>query len=602
MLPVSAIARHRPPDSVSARIFLAVLTIVLMAHALTCGAQVPDAGQLLQQQNKADQDRRQAPSKSADEVAGRPAAATQERQQSQALLVRVKAFRITDDAGGLFPFESLLAPIRNFIGKEQSLADLERAAGIVTRHYQDHGYFLARAHLPQQEIADGVVAIHVIVGSLELGNQGEHILIRPASLRVSEQIVRRILAGTAGSGEPLRLADLEHGVLLLNDLPGVTARIGVVPGSVPGAARLEVDAAEGSLFGANVGVDNQGYRQTGAARASALFSLNDPLTIGDAISVSMASAGSGMNYGRLSYRLPIGYRGFKVGLSYSHLQYKLGKELKSLEAKGKADTASLFASFPVVRSRMYNLSVDLSLDHKQLYNEAAGATTSDKVGETATLNVTSDLWDGLLGGGVTSLDVNATYGRLKLDGWAMDLLVDSVTARTQGSYTKLGLSLTRHQRIAGPVSLYASVSGQRSSKNLDSSEKLTLGGAAGVRAYPYGEGSGDEGHIASAELRWDMRAPLSGSTLRVFGFYDTGTISLHKEPWNSLQAGSSGARNSYSLHGTGIGVAFAKNDRFSLRATYARKVGNNPNPTASGTDGDGTNDGYRVWVQAGVSF
>ena len=38
---------------------------------------------------------------------------------------------------------------------------------------------------------------------------------------------------------------------------------------------------------------------------------------------------------------------------------------------------------------------------------------------------------------------------------------------------------------------------QLSSKNLDSSEKFTLGGIGGVEAYPSGEASGDEGRKIS---------------------------------------------------------------------------------------------------------
>jgi hemolysin activation/secretion protein len=55
--------------------------------------------------------------------------------------------------------------------------------------------------------------------------------------------------------------------------------------------------------------------------------------------------------------------------------------------------------------------------------------------------------------------------------------------------------------LPGGFTLYASFSGQRASKNLDSSEEFFLGGPNGVRAYPQGEGAGDEGWLSRLELR-----------------------------------------------------------------------------------------------------
>ena len=43
---------------------------------------------------------------------------------------------------------------------------------------------------------------------------------------------------------------------------------------------------------------------------------------------------------------------------------------------------------------------------------------------------------------------------------------------------------------------------QLANKNLDSSEKFTLGGIGGVRAYPSGEASGDEGRKISFDLKY----------------------------------------------------------------------------------------------------
>ncbi len=85
--------------------------------------------------------------------------------------------------------------------------------------------------------------------------------------------------------------------------------------------------------------------------------------------------------------------------------------------------------------------------------------------------------------------------------------------------------------------------GQWAGKNLDSSEKFVLGGAYGIRAYPQGEAAGDEGWLATAELRHRLSRYLQWSL-----FYDAGGIDINRKPF------AAGA-NSRHLSGYGIGLA-----------------------------------------------
>jgi len=87
------------------------------------------------------------------------------------------------------------------------------------------------------------------------------------------------------------------------------------------------------------------------------------------------------------------------------------------------------------------------------------------------------------------------------------------------------------------------LSGQQASKNLDSSEKFSLGGANSVRAYPQGEGIGDQGYLATLELRHNVTGDLQGTL-----FYDTGSITINRDPFGAPAA------NSLRLSGAGVGV------------------------------------------------
>ena len=73
--------------------------------------------------------------------------------------------------------------------------------------------------------------------------------------------------------------------------------------------------------------------------------------------------------------------------------------------------------------------------------------------------------------------------------------------RSNGHYDKLSVQAMRLQGVTHTLSLYAAISVQFASKNLDISEKMSLGGSTGVRAYPSGEANGDQGYVLNLELR-----------------------------------------------------------------------------------------------------
>ena len=60
--------------------------------------------------------------------------------------------------------------------------------------------------------------------------------------------------------------------------------------------------------------------------------------------------------------------------------------------------------------------------------------------------------------------------------------------------------------------------------------------------------------------------------------------------------------NDYSLKGAGLALAWQGNSGLNLRATWARRIGDNPNPTATGNDQDGSLVSNRFWLTASLPF
>jgi hemolysin activation/secretion protein len=303
-------------------------------------------------------------------------------------------------------------------------------------------------------------------------------------------------------------------------------------------------------------------------------------------SLRVLSSFEGMNYARASYQTQL--RDATVGVAYSWLDYKLGKEFSPLRADGTATVLSAFASYPLIRSYRTNLN-GLLLGEAKSFEDNIGATdfTSKKSARALTAGLNGEHRDTFGGGGLSFFALNATVGDLDIKTDAVRA-IDAVTARTNGSYQKLAFEAGRLQQVAGPLSLYGAVKGQVASKNLDPSEKMELGGAYNVRAYPEGEAFGDEGYVATLEARMMLpQWPMPGR-LQAFAFVDHGQVTLNKDPWAA-------GENHRSLSGAGAGLTWAEANNFMVKVSYAMKLGNEDATSAPDRNG-------RLWVQLSKFF
>lgn len=469
--------------------------------------------------------------------------------------------------------EELLGLLADLPGKELSVGQLQAAANRITRRYREQGYPLARAYLPAQEIEGGVVKIAVLEG-----RYGEIKVDNPVGLGGSALApLSSLKAGDAVQGQPL-----ERSLLLLQDTPGVEVKSTLRPGASTGTTDLLVGLQQAPLVTGSVDMDNYGNRFVGQYRLGGTLSLNNPLNLGDRLSLRAMGSDQDQHYGRVAYQLPLGPWATQFGVAYSDMDYELGKDFEDLRAHGNARIASVYAIQPLVRSRDFSLFTQLQFDDKRLKDDIdLFDEKSDKHARVVTLTLNGNSRDDLLGGGVNSFALGWSQGSLTLDG-AQAQRTDDATAGTRGRFHKLNPSLVRLQRLSDRFSLYTQLQGQWADGNLDSSEKLYLGGAYGVRAYPQGEASGDQGWLANVELRYALTEAWQLST-----FVDHGEVRLNKDTWTSDD-------NHRSLSGAGFGALWAAHG-WQVNAVAAWKLGN----AEAESDVERT---PRVWAQVVRAF
>ena len=479
--------------------------------------------------------------------------------------------------------QAVLAPF--YAKRLLTFSDLQAAASAITAAYREAGWIVATL-VPAQEVVAGVVKLVVV--EARFGG----VIFEGAAPTASRLQLDRYFDSQQAAAGVLSAPGLDRALLLLGDLPGVGAAGALREGQREGEVDLSVRLAEQGRSSGDVRVDNAGERSTGSERLFANLKQAGLGGIGDLLDVS-AMASNGSTFARAGYSLPLGYDGLRVGLSTSAFEYRLiTADFASLDAKGSASTAALEASYPLVRSGHRNLYLFGDLGRKNFDNQSNGATQSYYQSQAFSLGLSGNSLDSLGAGGVSTVSLSVTSGQLNLD-QSPNQASDAATTQTAGNFGKLRYSAERLQSVSGTLSLFGSITGQIANKNLDSSEKFYLGGAEGVRAYPANEGAGSEGHLLKLEARWRPSVAWG-----ITAFYDVGDVTINR---NNQFAGA-GSLNHYSLRGAGLSASWWLANRLGLQATWARRIGDNPNPGTGGNDKDGTLVMDRVWLLAQLPF
>ena len=486
---------------------------ILVAPSMVRAQAVPDAGGILESNRPP---ALIAPpaigSKVLPDVKVAPAAPMRGEQR---VLVKGFAFK----GVSAFPESALLALLAPHAGRALTFDELNQAAKAVSDHYHRHGYFLASAYLLPQGGADGTVVIQVLEGRIS-----SVALVPDATVRLHADVARRYLDALVTPGAPLKEKDLERALLLIRDLPGVTPRAELSPGARLGETAIDVGLSEGALFNGNVGLDNSSNRYTGRGRLSGGLNANDVAGLGGQLSLLAMSSGSDFNYGRIGYVMPVGGYGTLVGAAYSSLGYHLGADFAPLDAHGNATVAQVIVTQPLIRSSYTDLMFRTGYDDKRYTNRANGAATSAKHVSNLPLGLSLVRQDSLFGAGITTAVLDLTLGEVDLAANAAYQNADLAGPQTDGGFVRANYQFSRLQTLGADWSILANIGGQLASKNLESGEKLSLGGPGRVRGYPAGEASGDAGYVLTLEARHKMPS----LKLEATAFYDFGHVTLNR--------------------------------------------------------------------------
>lgn len=498
--------------------------------------------------------------------------------------------------------EEVDAHMAQWAGRQLTVEEIGEAAESLARLLRDQGFALAQAWLPPQEIENGIVKVNVLEGRID-GNSGESgLTIEGAGQRLKPELARAYLARAVVADEAINVNSLEEQVRLLNDLPGVDkVQTNLQPGSQTGTTQVVAKVDEADMVNLLVTADNHGSEYAGSDRLNANINFNSPNGKGEQFFLSMMKAEHSKSY-KFGGHMPVGQSGLRMGMSFASMDvdFDLSQGYTvPVNIASESSAVSVFSSYPLARSADLNMDLYTSLDFKNYQNSILyGAVSNDRNINSASFGFSGDYLDGY--SGQSRWGFTLTQGEVGLVDGSTYKQSDELGARTRGSFTKFNYSLQRYQALPLVNNLFfnTSINGQLASGNLDSAEKFQLGGPQGVRAWPVGEGVGDDGWVTNLELRKIVYQPVWGQ-VDAFGFYDIGGITQYDDVNQNVVLDGP---NDYTLKGYGLGLSLTYGEDGSIELIYARKDGSNPNPTTEGTDSDGKNDKGRVWLTGKILF
>jgi hemolysin activation/secretion protein len=435
-----------------------------------------------------------------------------------------------------------LLPLTDGIaGNEVTLADLERAADRITHFYRTNGFssgarptFLLRVSTAAASRSpcwkdDTASSTYAITRGSPIGWWRIH-----CARRIRTRVIET--------------SPLDHDLLVLKDLSGISVAATLTPGERVGTAisssmslRHRHTAARSKATTTATGTPAN--RATAAAwRPANLAGRGDLLSVRGLISQD-----SGLWYGRAAYQIPVTGGGLSVGGALSHTYYSLGERFDALDADGDANIYTAFAQYPLVRSVRGSLDVQTAYNYFDLEDNVNSTNSvNPRRLQSATLSVSGSLRDDWFGGAINAASIAYGHGELHLQN-SLAAQIDDATAQSEGSFDTAMYSLLRLQNVTGALQLYLGFQGQYASKNLDSSQKFVIGGPTAVRAYDQGVGVGDEGLLGTAELRYSLPTYRWFTRPQIVAFFDGGSVRVNVDRFLPTQ-------NRIELYGAGVGV------------------------------------------------
>jgi len=402
------------------------------------------------------------------------------------------------------------------VHRRLTTAEIYAFATSLEQAYARAGYTLARVVVPPQHIEDhGRLRILVIDGFIE------SVDVQGVPSRVRDVIAASV--GRLVERRHVTSDEIERALLLAGDLPGVSLRSALAPGTREGGTKLIVEA-EQHLVTATLGTDDRLPGSLGTWQISGNLAVNSALGFGEQF---YASFGLGADLSRAiagasplrihggGVVVPLGADGITINPEYTHTRSETLPGPGLIPSAGEFDRYALRLFDPLIRTRDNTLTFQVSLEHIVQRSFVPSLAADISLDRYTVIRLGPDFTTLL--GTVTGLEMGVTVsrglaGRSAAKAIEAGLPLSSVDAASD--FTKVGATFHVTQPLPGGLRL--DVNGQAQSslgKPMLKAEQFSLSDNGAVSAFADGTFNVDQGETLRAELGRGFVLPAFDTTI-----------------------------------------------------------------------------------------
>ena len=472
-----------------------------------------------------------------------------------------------------YPEAELKPYYAGLIGQSVPLAQVSTVLQQIQTKYRNDGYVLT-----------------VVRGTIDPGNGGSTLRIRVVEGFISDVKIDGDI-GPAGvlvfnflnkltTIRPVNISDIERALLLAQDIPGVSVRAVLRPGTGEAGAVELVGQVGRKPFGGYAQYDNRASNFAGPNELLVGAQANSFTSAGERTEVEIYDTPftTEQLFGQGSIEGFVGSSGLKLrgyaGYGYS----QPGGVLSAVDFHSRLLLAGASASYPIIRTRPLSLYTSLAFDTEHAVTTESGGTGLRNVSDLRVLRLsgTVDSQDQTLGTGLIGANTIILTAHEGLNGLGA---TSDARIGNRVDFFKLTGEITRVQNLfsfgTNTVALKLSVGGQWTNDILPPTEEYLLGGTRYGRGFFAGEVIGDKalGTTAELQLNTALERPIPLG-LQPYIFYDTG------QTWD-LAPGDINQK----LESAGVGVRVTVTPQLSVEVEDAHRFTRTPTGAAVSREG-----------------
>lgn len=470
---------------------------------------------------------------------------------------KVTIRKLQIEGGTVYPLAETAQVYAPLIGRETNLAQLIEATRGITRRYQEDGYLLSYAFLPQQNFENGLVRVVLVEGYIKDYQQTGDIGSVSAYV---DKLAQKLLAE-----RPLTRKTFERYTTLMSRIPGLSVQAQVPPpGTTDGATHMQIQASR-KPFTTSMSLVQ---KSRGGTQALLSATSNSQTSMGEQLSVSglFPPGEDKEHYYRVDYNQFINAEGTQLALAAeryradpsSSVQLDGGFEFKPHQS---IDRYSIGLSHPFIASPTESFTLGT-----RLY--AVDQTTRYKlVGYPLRFDIESNLRALAFEGDWRKADarrLRIISGGLYqgIDGLGAKARSDLDVAKPDLDFFRLRLSGVQSDKFFDNWQGVLSGALYWSNNTLPDSERATFGGQNFGRGYPDDQGSGDKGWGVAYEVNYSFNR--AGNWVKILQPYVV--VDRAKSWFNDLPVKAN------DMSSAAVGLRFGDNKYYNIALEAAKPM------------------------------